>query len=726
VTTRAVLALALVVAAGSTVVRAAPSPAAAPAGSFAAGTVCLKDLEPERLDTLFDTEPGGVVGADYQRALALPDGRVFWTFQDAAVRVGPDELRIVHNIAVLQDGSCFTVRYGGTRAAPQSMFFAGRTVPLERWFWPLDSAIGDDGRVYVYAAEMEERGTKYLAHTVPVRTHVTVFDPVTDTVVDELLPPDSTADLYGWSITSDDRWTYLYAQCYRQFGFDEYALVQAFDRSCSTKVTVARVPRGKLFQPLSYWDGQRWQPDRRRARAIIQSEGRRINADQFEWTGARFVSVNKEGDWWGDSILLAQSTSPTGPFEVYETLAAPVKCADCNSFFATWIPAAAARRADNSFVISLAHNRWDGVIASLYRPTFHRVPAPNHLPGRSTFELDVGPGTAAINVVAVQPEAPGFITAYPCELGLPLASNVNHVNQPVVANLVLATPDASGRVCLYSLATTNLVVDVTGSFGTSSAFDPRDTPLRIVDTRDGTGAPLRRVAAGTALRFDVPGGSSAAAVAINVVAVNPSGPGHLTAYACDRGLPATSNINYTTEPVVSNLVVARPSADGAVCIFTLAEVDLVVDLAGTFSADGYVALDDAVRLADTRLSTPVSRLREGGRLEVKVPDDADAAILNVIAVNPGKPGFLTVAPCDVPRPATSNVNYFDVPVVSNLVIARPSVDHTICVSTSADADVVVDLFGHLTDGSGFEALDAPARLVDTRIGVGVPGQLGLQ
>ncbi len=706
----------------------APARAAAPA-MFSADPVCLADLRPSRLDTLFDTEPGGVVGADYQRALALPDGRVLWTFQDAAIRLAADEIVIVHNIAVVQDGRCFTVKYGGNRSSPRSMFFSARTSPFERWFWPLDASVGDDGRVYVFAAEMEERGAAYLTHTVPVATWVAVFDPSSDTVVEELRPPDSSADLYGWSITSDATWTYLYAHCYRQFGFDDYAFVQAFDRSCSTEITVARVPRGRLFEPLRYWDGRSWQADPDRAVPIIETIDRRINANQFEWTGARFVSVNKEGDWWGDTILLAESTSPTGPFSVYGQLPAPVKCAECNSFFATLIPAVAAGRVDNSLVISLAHNRWDGVITSLYRPTFHHVPAPIFLPARSTLELqfEEEPSVVAINVAAVDPLEPGFVTVYPCASGLPLASNVNHVNAPVVANLVLARPDEDGRVCLYSLSPTNLVVDLSGTFGSASRFTPVERPVRVVDTRVGTGAPARRVVAGGVLRFAVPGAAGAEAVALNVVAVDPSAAGHLTVFPCDRDLPTTSNVNYITEPVVANLVAARPAADGTVCVYSLAEVDLVVDLAGTFEREGYVALDDSIRLADTRDSSPVSRLAAGGVFAIDLPEAAAAAAaaLNVIAVEPAGPGFLTVYPCDVERPTASNVNYANVPVVANLVLARPSNDGRVCVYSSAAIDVVVDLSGYVTDDAGYSAPDAPIRLVDTRIGTGVPGQLGL-
>ena len=699
-----------------------PAPAVAPIA-----TVCLRDLEPSTLDTLFDIEPGGVIGADYQRALALPDGRVLWTFQDAAVRVGPSDIRIVHNIAMLQDGTCFSVLYEGSRSAPRSYFLDERTTRYERWFWPLDSAVGDDGRVYVFAAEMEERGSRYLTETVPLGTWVVVFDPATNSVVESLRPPDSSADLYGWSITSDDSWTYLYAHCYRQFGFDVYITVRAFDRSCSTDITVARVRRGNLFDPLQYWDGSGWQPDPSRARPIIPADGRRINANQFEWTGERFVSVNKEGDWWGDTIYLAASSSATGPFRIYDEIPAPVKCPECNSFFASWLPAAAARRTDDRFVMSLSHNRWDGVISSLYRPTFHRVAAPPHLPPAGTFELQLEPGTAAaaVNVVVVGPDRPGFVSVYSCAEGLPLTSNVNHVNESVVSNLVLARPDARGRVCFYTLAEANLVVDLAGTFETYDSFRPMTTPVRLADTRTGLGVPQQRIGAGEVLRLAVPDEAIRdAAVALNVIAVDPSAPGYLTVFPCERERPDTSNVNYVSEPVVSNLVVAPVGQTGEICVFSLAEVDVVVDVAGSFSSDAYLPLDDAVRLTDTR-GRAAGVVPAGGIVEVTVPEGASSAVLNVVAVEPSEPGFLTVYPCGQPVPTASNINFVTVPVVSNLVIAGPSADDRVCVFSSAETDVVVDLAGVFNDASDFEALEMPRRVVDTRIGVGVAGQFGI-
>jgi hypothetical protein len=53
--------------------------------------------------------------------------------------------------------------------------------------------------------------------------------------------------------------------------------------------------------------------------------------------------------------------------------------------------------------------------------------------------------------------------------------------------------------------------------------------------------------------------------------------------------------------MVANLAVTRPDTDGNVCLFSFAETDLIVDLAGTVPADGtYTAMDTTSRIVDTR------------------------------------------------------------------------------------------------------------------------------
>jgi hypothetical protein len=344
---------------------------------------------------------------------------------------------------------------------------------------------------------MVERGDEYLTRVEPIATRVAVIDPTTVEVVDELTPPDGSTRLHGWSITSDREWTYLYANCYRQFGYDLYVFTYAFDRSCSARITVARVPRGKLFDQPTYWDGRVWQSDPRKAVSVVGTAGRRINANQIEWNGSSFLSVNKEGDWWGDTVYFARSDLATGPFDVFDEVMIAPKCAGCNTFFATWVPRSAADRPLGALVYAIAHNRFDGVITSLYRPTFHEISAPPYLRAGDVIEIDlteqpgIEPGitAAAINITTISPTDPGFITAYPCNQPRPTTSNVNYFPNQIVANLVIAQPDPNGHICIYTHATTDLAIDLAGTFTTTNppGYQPTPTPTRILDTRDGTG-----------------------------------------------------------------------------------------------------------------------------------------------------------------------------------------------------------------------------------------------
>jgi hypothetical protein len=359
--------------AGSSSELAAPAVLEQTTSAFVAGGVCLARNTPEQLSTLFDTAPGGVIGADYQRATPLPNGKVLWTFQDAEVRLPDGSTTLVHNIGMVQDGTCFSVLMNGSQWNPQPWLFPASTVKFSHWYWPLDAAMGTDGRVYIFTAEMYERGQRYLTRVEPTSTVIAGVD--IDTLAVEFLgaPADASNRLYGWSIESDDDWTYLYAHCYRQFGFDPFFDVLAHDRSCSNIVTVARVPRGQLFAAPEYWSGAGWSRRRADAVPVIERAGRMVNASDIVYRDNRWLAVTKVDDWFGRQIFVESAARPTGPFERIATLTAPLKCPqDCNTYYASWVPSTDASR----LTIGLSHNRWDGIFTAVYRPSFFTIPKP--------------------------------------------------------------------------------------------------------------------------------------------------------------------------------------------------------------------------------------------------------------------------------------------------------------------------------------------------------------
>ena len=298
---------------------------------------------------------------------------------------------------------------------------------------------------------------------------------------------------------------------------------------------------------------------------------------------------------------------------------------------------------------------------------------------------------------------------------------------------------AAGLAALL-LATSGLVATAgSASADHGGEYRPLPAPQRLVDTRPGHPTADGQLAGGGALpaggvleipvagRVGIPG--DAAAVVLNVTAVDPTAPGYLTVYPCDAPRPLASNVNHEASVSIPNAVVTDLSATGTVCVFALVETHVAVDVAGSWPAGAIVALDAPRRLLDTRVGEPtvdgdfagigeqpagaVVALRVAGR--AGVPVDADAVVLNVTAVDPRGPGFLTVYPCDAPRPTASNVNHLAGMTIPNAAVSRIAADGTVCVYTLAAAHLVVDVTAVLPD-TAFTALAAPQRVLDTRSG----------
>lgn len=298
-----------------------------------------------------------------------------------------------------------------------------------------------------------------------------------------------------------------------------------------------------------------------------------------------------------------------------------------------------------------------------------------------------------LNVTAVAPAGDGFVTAYPCASGRPWTSNLNPPKGGIVAGSVVVAPDEAGRVCLYTMAASDLVVDVQGWFDAAQQPFVPDGPRRLVDTRNGPGP------TGIAGVLEVAVGAGGPVV-LNVTATESRLPGFVTAYACDKGRPLASNLNLVPGRDVPNQVVSAVSADGRVCLYTSAPTHLVVDLLGRYGDGGSrLRAVPASRLLDTREGSGVpvrsmtsTRLQVAGRAGVP-STGANAAVVVVTATDATLPGFLTAYPCDRPVPVASNVNYVARLASGNLATVPLAADGSLCVFSQRDSHVVVDVFG---------------------------------
>ena len=330
-----------------------------------------------------------------------------------------------------------------------------------------------------------------------------------------------------------------------------------------------------------------------------------------------------------------------------------------------------------------------------------------------------GAVAVSLNVTVTESRGPGFVTVYPCG-SRPTASSLNYVAGQTVPNAVIATLSTSGDVCLYTRAAAHLIVDASGWFPVGT-YDPLRSPQRLFDSRpgsataDGAQAGTGRLTASQTVEVDVAGrvglGDAPATVALNVAVTETAAPGFVTVFPCGVRRPTASNLNYLAGQTVPNQVIAKVGTGGRVCIYTLAATHLIVDVSGSLPAESFTPLGSPQRVVDTRPDgggtadgtyAGQGAQPAGSTLELQlgervgVPKDASAVVLNVTAVTPLAPGFVTAHPRGSSRPTASNVNYLPGQVVANSVVARVGAGGQICLFSLAATHLVVDVAGFLT------------------------------
>ncbi len=219
--------------------------------------------------------------------------------------------------------------------------------------------------------------------------------------------------------------------------------------------------------------------------------------------------------------------------------------------------------------------------------------APPTPPSNSTSPdsggIPTNAAAATINVTAVDATAPGFLTVYPCDTPMPLASSLNYTTGATIPNELITKLSNTGTICIYTLHPTDLIVDTTGWLPNTPNYTPL-VPARLLDTRPGNttidnqfaGQGQRPANSTLELHITGRGGipTNAAAAAINVTAVDATAPGFLTVYPCDTPMPLASSLNYTTGATIPNELITKLSNTGTICIYTLHPTDLIVDTTG--------------------------------------------------------------------------------------------------------------------------------------------------
>ena len=378
------------------------------------------------------------------------------------------------------------------------------------------------------------------------------------------------------------------------------------------------------------------------------------------------------------------------------------------------------------------NNTGSALFANIIRAAVDGVST--EVPDGSTTRINVpdadGAVAAVVNVTTTDPRTAGFISLHPCDAPPPTVSMHNHRRAEVAAHSGIVPLDGNGDFCATTRIATNLIIDVTGLFRAESGFIA-PPPTRWLDTRERPGR--TPVPAGGTVSLDIDSIRAAigydgdpAAVAVVATATEAEAPGWLRVGTCGAE-SVTSNVNYTDGFAVPNLAIVEPDATGRICITSLSETHVIVDLFGIFEsttaepatetvAKGVVKgveADRAVRWLDSRETGMKIGAGQTVRFDTAVGGfgPSDGAVVNVTAVNTEAPGFLTVYPCDDDLPTTSVLNTRPGTVVSNATIAAPNDDRALCIYSLTTTDLVVDMMGSIA--GSFEPL-TPFRVLDTR------------
>jgi hypothetical protein len=333
--------------------------------------------------------------------------------------------------------------------------------------------------------------------------------------------------------------------------------------------------------------------------------------------------------------------------------------------------------------------------------------------------------SVVLNVTVTSPTKGGVLTVDPVA---GTTSNLNFSAGETIANLV-TVPVTGGKVSFHNTGagTVHVVADFEGFYGPGGSGYQPGIPVRVLDTRNGTGAAKAPVKASGVVRVNLSGKVPAdtTAVALNVTVTSPQAGGYLRVYPDSSTLPTVSNIDFTRGETIPNLVIV-PVKNGIADIENASggTVQVVGDLDGYYAPsapDTYVPRGP-YRVLDTRptgggpgpvgpggtISAGESYYGTATSCQINYPGCPvpDALVANVTVTGPTRPGNLTVYPYKAARPNASNVNFSANETIPNLTMTKTGADGngnyliTVYNASAGKSQVVIDEFGYFIRSVG--------------------------
>ena len=292
------------------------------------------------------------------------------------------------------------------------------------------------------------------------------------------------------------------------------------------------------------------------------------------------------------------------------------------------------------------------------------------------------------------------------------------------------------------------VTDAAGNKATTSGvYTTKGTnytpygPTRLLDTRNGTGAPVGAIAANGKVVLKVAGTgtipANAVAAVLNLTVTAPTAGGTITSYPDGETEPGTQNVTFIGGQTVATLAIVKLGANGSVDLAnnSTGTTQLIADVTGYFtssSASGYTSLTPA-RLLDTRsgLGAPKGVVGNGQQVVLTIAGADGGALpasgikavaLNVTVTGTVGGGYVTAYPDGTTRPTASNLNFNPGDTLANMVIVPVGADGKVDLfNASSGTQLIADVAGYFSasGASDYTPID-PFRIADTRASGGSP------
>jgi len=325
------------------------------------------------------------------------------------------------------------------------------------------------------------------------------------------------------------------------------------------------------------------------------------------------------------------------------------------------------------------------------------------------------------NVTVVGQTKAGYVSITPTLDNNPSTSALNFPTGDTRANNI-TSPLSGGKLSIVyrSLAgaKTDIVLDVTGYFleNNSGATYNAVTPVRLLDSRDGTGI-TGPIPTHTVKKFNITnhGGIPANATAVtgNFTVVGQTAAGYATLGPAVTDNPTTSTINFPMGDTRANGITVRLAGDGSLKLVWIAGATKTAHF--VFDVTGYYVQDltgskfyplSPGRVLDTRNGTGLSgtfKTNLARTLPVKghvgVPASAIAITGNLTVVGQTKAGYVSMTQTATSSPSTSTLNFPVADVRANGVTGPLSAGGSVGLvykssTAGASTNLILDITGY--------------------------------